>query len=684
MLRSAAIVLAVCVPANAAAGVAGERFEYDLEHPGAGVWLGTLESRDGRPLHPRLIQLVIEPAPDGHWSIAVTALAYGAAGTAAGGTAVAGPDVAFSIGEGPAVVRFSGRVSDDGQRLEGRAGTADGAGEGFSLARTPRPRDLPDPVRYAGRLSFGGRPRPAGDVGPTRGDLAIALVLAATPGGAWVGELDFPAGGIESYPLTAIRVEGDAFAADAALLRHGTFDGTFSDGRRSLDGHYRQGPVAFQMHLTREAGAPAPAAAPAEPPGLASSWMLRRHLGPPWAIRGVNVIDVETGRVDRDVTIIVAGDQIRSVSRDEPSAGLRTLDFGGRFVIPGLFDLHAHIQPFDPLATPESPESAARLAALLDHGVTTVRALPLVTEFAVDAAGRVNSGVLTGPRIIPAGGILEMRPQRTPFGFGDPQTSRQWVERDAMLGARWIKVYNAMDEASLRAIVETASARGLRVCGHAEGVGPREASEIGLGSIEHVVSLPLSFLREGAGEPPRGLPEKIAWRWANVDDGQRALLLDLLARNGTALVPTLVVVEQIARAGTHDGVPVDAGVTEGLEAALAGGARFAVDLHRRGGLVGLGTDFPVDGVEAGSSAHRELELLVASGGATPLEALRIATLGSAQVLGLSEITGAIRPGFAADLVVLGADPLQDISNTRRIELVVHDGREHRPAAAGTP
>ncbi len=111
-----------------------------------------------------------------------------------------------------------------------------------------------------------------------------------------------------------------------------------------------------------------------------------------------------------------------------------------------------------------------------------------------------------------------------------------------------------------------------------------------------------------------------------------------------------------------------------LREALRKSARLAVQLHREGGLVGIGSDFPIDGVVPGASVHRELELFVELGGATPLEALQIATLSSARILGFDELLGAVEPQRVANLVVFERNPLEDISNVRSVQYVIHDGR----------
>ena len=322
--------------------------------------------------------------------------------------------------------------------------------------------------------------------------------------------------------------------------------------------------------------------------------------------------------------------------------------------------------------------SETPLASPIDHGVTTVRGLPFFSEFALAAGARTGDGSLAGPTVIPGSGIFEMEPQRTSWGFGDPETARRWVLKEAMLGSRWIKVYNAMDAPSLKAITAAAHERGMRVCGHTEDVPPREASEIGIDTVEHIVSIPLSCLKDGARQPPRtSLPALMAWRWRNVDDCKARDLMTLFKANRTGWVPTLVVIEAMLERGTHDdGAQMNETVAAQLKEAIERSARLAVALHRMGGLVGLGTDFPVDGVAVGESVHRELELLVEEGEATPLEALQIATVASAKILGLEGIVGTIEAGKIANLVVLSENPLERIAGTRAIELVVHDGRPH--------
>jgi len=190
-------------------------------------------------------------------------------------------------------------------------------------------------------------------------------------------------------------------------------------------------------------------------------------------------------------------------------------------------------------------------------------------------------------------------------------------------------------------------------------------------------------MTEGTRLPPaKSLVDRAAMRWEAVDRQRAIDLMDSLAECGVAWVPTLVVAERMRLLGKHDGVGPPEQALEEMRDSLASGLRtaaeLAVYLHSIGGLVGTGTDFPIDGIAPGASLHRELELLVDLGGATPLEALQIATLQSARILGFEAILGTVEVGNIADLVVLTADPLADVSNVRQIEFVVHQGRRRKP------
>ncbi|MEE9294595.1 MAG: amidohydrolase family protein [Phycisphaerae bacterium] len=408
------------------------------------------------------------------------------------------------------------------------------------------------------------------------------------------------------------------------------------------------------------------------------SWFIRRQVDPPWMLRGVDVIDIHTGVVRENVYIVIAGDRIQSIGTDKPSKRMKVVDASGLYVIPGLFDLHAHVMPKSRLF-PAAPAPDEALRLLLNAGVTTIRALPFNSESALLWAAQVNSGTLAGPTMIVASSILEKERQRTMLGFGDPSTAAAWVRKEALLGVRWIKAYNRMDEDSLRMIVDTARKFGMKVCGHANEVPPHRAAVLGMDSVEHATSIAYSCLRDDAGNAPGqvGLVQA-AWYWKNVDTAKLDRLMKTFLENETAWVPTLVVLEKITASGGHDMISLDQNVIDEFRKAMVESAKLAVRFHRDGGLLGIGTDFPVDGVPPGESVHRELELIVEFGGATPLEALQMGTINSARILGFEELLGVVDVGRLAHLVVLTENPIDDISHVRSIRYVIHDGRLYEP------
>ncbi len=651
-----------------------EVFNYDQDHPASGRWLGTIQRESGPAA---FAELLIQQSDDAHWTVTVTSLLLAARSAQGQDIVIEGRAARFVLGTDDDPLVFEGTVSEDGQRFTGSltphdAGDTNTKPGSFELARVPQPLDLDDPMRFAGTARS-----------PQGIELEIAFVIARTPAGNWVGQIDLPRLGLVAYPIVNLTTDGNSIRAEVPLGRYPAQIEAILDAQRAhLVGKFRQRGIELSFDLARSDNVEQAQAPPVLqlPQWVLSSWLVRRHTEEPWALVGGNVLDVVTGEIHHNATIVITGDLIREINTDPPPEGTRVIDISGAFVVPGFFDLHAHVTPKSP-RFPGVEGAEATLKTLLESGVTTIRGLPLTSEAALGWAAQINAATLLGPTIVPASSIFEKHKQRTFYGFGDPATVRAWVQKEALLGNRWIKVYNKMDADSLRAIVETAAAYGMNVCGHTEDVPPLEASQIGIASIEHTVSIPLSCLQDGIelADQPGDLGSRIAWRWANVDEAKSKQLMETFKADATAWVPTLVVNEAIMNSGAHDGAPLaDETVKLQLRQAQRKAAQLAVYLHEIGGLVGLGTDFPIDGVVPGESVHREMEILVEFGGAAPLQALQIATISSAKILGFGELLGSVDAGKIANLVILDANPLENISNTRRIAMVVHDGRLHHP------
>ena len=435
------------------------------------------------------------------------------------------------------------------------------------------------------------------------------------------------------------------------------------------------------------------------------------------AVVGATLID-GTGRQPVESTTVVI-DRGRIVDVGISTAvpvplGARVVDGRGKFLTPGLVDMHVHVY------TPEKWHPEFFLAA----GVTTV--LDLGGQLRDVAAYRalVESGSRPGPRILFTGPMLEEGDVFPGFaGFCRRfEAARTEAEVDALAdaGVDGIKLYVTVRPETARRACARAHARGLPVFMHQHATAGAEAALAGVDSVEHVnVFGQLAPAGFQLAEPARLTPFEYGgwlWRWlSDVDPHGDAVrhLYDRLIAAGTVLDPTLVL--YAARPGAiGDDVgdtsmddpertyllprlpPAVAKELVGRWAERRDAARAASEaararmrrawdnilalvggFHRAGGVVLAGTDCPNVAIVSGFSLHRELELLVRAG-LSPMEAIVAATRRPAERLGRRDVFGTITPGRIADLLVLGADPLADIKNLQRIERVIAHGNIYEP------
>jgi imidazolonepropionase-like amidohydrolase len=437
----------------------------------------------------------------------------------------------------------------------------------------------------------------------------------------------------------------------------------------------------------------------------------------PLAITGATLLDGTANPPIESATVVIERGRFTRVG---PSAltpvpeGAQILDASGRFLIPGLVDMHVHV------LGPDRQHSALFLAA----GVTTVLDLGGQLPDLIAHREAIEAGATPGPRLLFAGPFLEE--SATYPGFAhmsrrvDGARIEDAVDELANAGVDAIKLYVTIRPDTARRACARAHAHGLRVFMHQQATWGAEAAAAGVACVEHMMVF--GELAPQAVRPPdagRLTPFEYGgwmWRWLpDVDPGSDAVrrLFDRLIAAGTALDPTLVlfaarpgvVGEDVGdtslddpdrtpllpflpvrvredligrwgerRRAAHGATPaaVDR-MRRGWENLLALVGRF----HRAGGTVLAGTDCPNVAIVSGYSIHRELELLVRAG-LSPMNALLAATRRPAERLDRAQDFGSIRPGAAADLVVLTADPLADIRNTRRIERVVARGQIYEP------
>jgi imidazolonepropionase-like amidohydrolase len=411
--------------------------------------------------------------------------------------------------------------------------------------------------------------------------------------------------------------------------------------------------------------------------------------------------------------IVIAGRRLMAVgARDavQVPEGATRLPVAGSWVLPGLVDLHAHVTFLrDPARFRDYDRATSEqvLRILLAHGITLARNPAAPATEGVALRDDLRAGRLAGPRLLTAGEAIDFGPDRT------EDEVRAEVRRQAALGVDFIKVYARMPPSHVGAAVEEAHRRGLKVIGHLQATTAAEAARLGIDAITHATTwtpslLPLS--RRAAYEESQRAKGFIRARidWLEVEGPEISDVVRAVAERHIPLDPTLIAyatkflgdeprwrespsllaapaaIRETWKGALSDWTPADFTRAHRAWPKLL---RLVQRYHEAGVALGAGSDEPNPWVAPGASLHDELELLV-SAGLSPLDVLRIATLGGAEALGLRAETGSVEAGKAADLVVLGGDPVADIRNTRAVRFVIQQGRALDPEAllaqAGVP
>lgn len=391
------------------------------------------------------------------------------------------------------------------------------------------------------------------------------------------------------------------------------------------------------------------------------------------AITRVNVIDVVDGRIVPNSTVTIRGNTIAGVVRNgAPPAGAQIADGQGRFLIPGLWDMHAHME-----ATGEPS-----LQLYVANGVTGIRDMGSALDFILNLRDATSSGRTVGPQIVAAGPILDDAPADWPFRMRvkTPDEGRAAVQLLKRRGVDLIKVHNYTPRDVFFAIVDEARRQKLPVAGHVPlKVTIQEGVDAGMVSIEH-------FSEDGR-----------VWKACSGGSEYRPdacrPFFEMLARRRVWQTPTLLALAELPVIGT----PASSISRDEMEYASkrllemhAGNQSFFVKQPEIVGLLkhtaevgkvvtrdmaaaGVGLLAGCDAMIPGFCVHDELARMVA-GGLTPLAALQTATVNPARYLGRESTLGTVAAGRQADLVLLDANPLEDIGNVRRIRAVITAGR----------
>jgi imidazolonepropionase-like amidohydrolase len=382
-----------------------------------------------------------------------------------------------------------------------------------------------------------------------------------------------------------------------------------------------------------------------------------------------------------DATVVTFGDRIVSAGpRAEVAvpADATLIDTTGKTILPGLWDMHAHFEQVE--------WGPIYLAA----GVTTVRDCGNEFEFIVAARDAIRSGRGLGPRLLLAGIVDGTGPKALGVQRVDsPAEAQAWVNRYHDAGFQQMKIYSSMTRENVQAVATAAHQLGMTVTGHVPiGMNLFQAVDAGMDQINHVHYVAESMIPDGI--PENSSRDQILQRFAAIDvhSPQAIKVIDLLKAHSIVVDPTVALEEQGTASPSRPLDTLEPGV---LKVASELAAQFVtptdVDpmqqarlaslqrsleiigaLHAAGVPIVAGTDQAVPGY----SLYREIELYVEAG-FTPMEAIRAATIVPARVMRLDGELGTVEPGKKADLIVLGANPLEFIHNIRSVEKVVSGG-----------
>jgi imidazolonepropionase-like amidohydrolase len=453
------------------------------------------------------------------------------------------------------------------------------------------------------------------------------------------------------------------------------------------------------------------------------SWLAVPVERRPLLLDHVHVLDVERGRVLRDQAVLVERGRITRIARSgafTPLPKAQVVDAKGRFLIPGLWDMHAHLT-----------DDGMR-GLFLAHGVTGVRHMYSASPYYSPRRwrGRLLEKQFPGPRLHMADQAIDGERGSLSSLAGwrlfRPETRcevREHVQALKKRGEDFIKVYAGLPRDLFLEVVAEARRVGLRVVGHVpHEVSAGEAARAGMTCIEHLSGLGLACSREedkhrkrllaGLNAGGDALASAGGWRYQlaayeSYDSRKAEKLFGTFRRQGIWHAPTLVQArawvmlgdnrfcadQRLARLPwavkflwgrkkeangsvqlTTLNLTLKPADFKGLARLYEHEKRMVKALHDSGSPLLAGTDTPAPYCFPGSGVHDELELFVQEKLMSPLAALRTATLGPARFLGVERELGTVAPGKLADLVLLDGSPLEKIENIRKVAGVVVAGR----------
>jgi imidazolonepropionase-like amidohydrolase len=390
-------------------------------------------------------------------------------------------------------------------------------------------------------------------------------------------------------------------------------------------------------------------------------------------LEGATVIDGTGDLPKPNTTIIINGNRIASLSSNTAnyydfSLAKNVINLTGKYIIPGLLDMHAHVANVRKNSYNQN-ESEYMLRMLLAHGVTTIRNPGGPTEQSVALRENVSEGKIVGPQIFTAGQLLNTPDIPVPFVESQVQTEqdvRQEVRTQTLAGVDYIKLYVGLTPDLVKAAIDEAHSNGKKVMGHLYMTSWTDAANLGIDALTHGVPVSPFLLSEADRQEFLAFGDHpfnhLLWLdLVDLNGPEINNMISALVNNDIPVDPTLDIYEIITKEESQN---------QYLWSKVLELTKMFYD---NGVTILSGSDIPNFDLVPGASLHHELELLVEAG-IPPLEVIKIATRNGAQALGIEEDVGTIEPGKQADMIILSDNPLDSISNTKKIESVINNGQ----------
>jgi imidazolonepropionase-like amidohydrolase len=404
-------------------------------------------------------------------------------------------------------------------------------------------------------------------------------------------------------------------------------------------------------------------------------------------------------------TVIISKGKIDWVGDDAKAIipkGANTIDLNGKALMPGLVMMHEHMY----ISAPDVPTRYLHLKQLpfsfprlyLAAGATTIRTCGSVEPYSdIRIKKDIDLGLLPGPNMELTAPYIEGKSTRFPQMKENktPADAAAFVNYWADQGFTSFKAYMGVDKLTLKAAIDAAHKRQLKITGHLDIVTYKEAASLGMDNLEHGFMASTDFAAgKKEKEPPATGAAIQSLGNLNIQTDSVKQFIQILIDKKVSITSSLAVFEggtttqpqpnqealNAMSPDTRDFYLQRLATTKSAKGptsydkAFANTSKMEKIFYDMGGLLSVGTDPTGNGgTLAGYGNWRAIELLVEAGGFTPLEAIKIATLNGAIALGFDKTIGTIEPGKSSDLLIIDGDPSKDIHDIRKVLFVFKNG-----------